>query len=109
MVLRLTREVIELPTDYTVEQRKCLVEKILSDYPEEFSYGDKMFDTKYGKRVDVNNLAKIKLDILATYLINGTLNKDKEIMTRYKEAKRPLQEVSFSQFTEKVPDMCGWY
>lgn len=109
MILRLSSINIILPNEYDVEQRKELVNSILGEYPHEFEYKDDMFDKKYGSVVDNNKITKIRLDILATYLIRADEKYTKNVMSRYKEKKRPLQEISFSQFKESVRDTKGWY
>jgi hypothetical protein len=100
---------IDLPMHYDESERLELVRRIIEDYPEEFSYQEKMFDTKYGQRQDINKIVKIKLDILGTYLIKSDKEYNKDVMTRYKEKKRPEQEMSFSQISADLIDAKGWY
>lgn len=111
MILKLSSGIkIDLPTEYNTEERVDLVNQILTDYPLEFVYnGDDMFTAKFNSKVDNNKLVKIKLDILATYIIRAEEKYSKNILSRYKETKRPLQELPFSQFKEEVQDMKGWY
>lgn len=109
MIIKLSEIEIELPNEFDLTQRKKLVNIILNRYPADFQYQEKMFDTKYSQKIDTNKLAKIKLDILATYLIRHDAGYTKDVMSRYKEETRPLQERSFSQFDENLQDMMGWY
>ncbi|WP_336786938.1 hypothetical protein [Paenibacillus sp. MMO-177] len=120
MKLRLSNgEVIELPSTVRnengdeiavpEEERLQLVNEILAKYPEEFQYMSRMFGTRCGVRQDNNKMVKIKLDILATYLIRSDEKYTKDVMSRYKEEKRPLQEVAFSQFNPDLVDMNGWH
>ena len=69
--LRLSNTEINLPAEYCLEQRKHLMEQILAQYPDEFKYPEKMIDVKYGKRVDTNKPAMIKMDVLTTYVLRG--------------------------------------
>lgn len=101
---------IELPNDFTTDERLKLVNEILAEYPHEFEYGEPTSETRFGMKQDVDMLVKIKLDILGTYIIAGDMEvNSKEIMSRYKVTKRPLQEMSFSQFNEDMVDMKGWH
>lgn len=110
MILKLREETIELPNNLSTEERLELVNNILAKYPSEFEYGDMNGETRFGQKQDTDILAKIKLDILATYLISAELElNSKEIMSRYKQVKRPLQEMSFSQFNEDMVDIKGWH
>lgn len=91
-----------------VNERLKLVEHVLAKHPEEFKYADRMFESRFGTRQDNNKLVKIKLDILGTYLIRSDKKYNDNVMTRYKEEKRPMQEMSFSQFSDDVVDINGW-
>ena len=68
MKLKLSNCEVNLPVSYTFEEKCDLMNRILAEHPEEFVYAPKMFDIKYGKRVDTNRLAIIKLDVLTTYV-----------------------------------------
>lgn len=111
MVLKLRDGLnIDLPTEYTTEERMSLVNEILAKYPSEFEYGEPISETRFGQKQDVDMLVKIKLDILGTYILAGEMEvNSKEIMSRYKQVKRPLQEMSFSQFNEDMVDIKGWH
>lgn len=112
MKLKLSTQTIQLPDELNTEERLAFVNKILEENPLEFQYGKKMFGLKYGIRQDNNKLVKIKLDILATYLIRSDKDYTKgenQVMSRYKEVKRPMQETSFSQFDKDVQDINGWH
>lgn len=101
---------IDLPNEYSTDERMKLVNKILATFPDEFEYGEPTNETRFGRKQDVDMLVKIKLDILGTYIIAGDIEiNSKEIMSRYKEVKRPLQEMSFSQFNEDMVDIKGWH
>ncbi|MGE6227619.1 hypothetical protein [Paenibacillus chitinolyticus] len=119
MILKLSNgEVIGLPTTFIdvngnettvpVEERLELVNNILSKYPDEFNFMSKMIGTRCGIRQDNNKMVKLKLDILSTYLVRCE-KYTKEIMSRYKEIARPLQEKSFSQFNPDMVDLKGWH
>ena len=110
MILKLRDINIILPNEYTTEERMELVNEILAKYPTEFEYGEPTSESRFGQKQDVDMLVKIKLDILGTYILASELEvNSKEIMSRYKEVKRPLQEMSFSQFNEDMVDMKGWH
>lgn len=104
-----TGQVIELPSGYNERERLALVKQIIREYPEEFTYSSTMFGIKYGQRQDNNRLVKIKLDILSTYLIRSDDKYTRNVMSRYKEEKRPLQEMSFSQLNPNLVEINGWY
>jgi len=109
MKLRLsTQETIELPKEYSQSQRLSFVNEILEKHPLEFQYNKNMFDVRYGQRQDSNRLIKVKLDILATYLIRSDEKYTKDVMSRYKEERRPVQEMAFSQFNPDLIDINGW-
>jgi hypothetical protein len=42
-------------------------------------------------------------------LIKSDKEYNKDVMTRYKEKKRPEQEMSFSQINADLVDAKGWY
>jgi hypothetical protein len=98
---------VKLPSEYTLEERLELVNEIIASSPSDFSYYSKMFDIKCGVRQDNNRLVKLRLDILGTYLIRSDENYTDDVMSRYKEVNRPLQERAFSQFSEDVQDLNG--
>lgn len=110
---------MELPTvvrndkglDVSVPEniRLAYVDYILKNYPEEFTYMNKMFGTRCGVRQDNNKMVKLKLEILGTYLIRSDEKYTKDVMSRYKEENRPLQEMSFSQLNPDLVDLNGWH
>lgn len=100
MKLKLSNITINLPQEHSIEDRFNLVSEILEKYYSEFVTDEPMFEKKYGSRVDLHRHVKVKLDTLATYMLNSDKDsrKDKTVMSRYKVKNRPLQEMPFSQF-----------
>lgn len=103
MNLRLSNnETINLPSDLNLEQRKELVEKILSEHSEDFKYNKKFFDTKYGKKTDNDNIVKVRLDILGTYILKADPKYTETIMSQSKIRSRQRTEIPLSCF--KIDD-----
>lgn len=103
-------ERIDLPNDLDIEERKALVNRLLETYPADFSYGDgDLIGSRYGMRQDNNHLVKVRLDVLATYLIRGEPDYTETVMSNYKKQVRPQQERPFSQFHKNTIETNGWH
>lgn len=96
MYIKIYNNKIKLPKEYNYEERLKLVNELLEEYPEEFEYKEKMFDIKYGKKIDTNMYVMKRLEVLGTYLIKCDADYKDTIMSTYKEKARPKQEVPFS-------------
>ncbi len=80
-----------LPLDLDLYERIELAEKIIKDYSTSFEYsGAQSSDRK----------AQIRLDILATYILNAVKGIRGDVMSRYKIKRRPYQERPFSNFSD---------
>lgn len=89
MKLRLHDCNIDLPNELDINERKDFVNVVLKDHLEDFVVtGD----------FNIDKVVTVKLDILATYILQGIkdIRKDKMIMSRYKEKRRPHQEIVVS-------------
>jgi hypothetical protein len=102
MKIRFKDIVIDLPNDLNTEERIEFVNRIIIEHGDELAYQEKMFDTKYGKAIDTNKLIKVRLDILATYILIADPSYTKDIMSQYKIKMRPFQEIPFSQFPDEM-------
>jgi len=94
MRLKLHECTVDLPSGLSVEERNNFVKNILEEYPGNFiTTGD----------LGIDKLPNIRLDILATYILQGVkdIRKDKTIMSRYKEKRRPFQETVISNLSNK--------
>lgn len=107
MKLKLNNITIPLPKEYDLNQRIELVNDILTNYKDELNYNLDVLRNK--NKIDFNSLVEIRLDILGTYILQAYKVNDKSIMTRYKLKYRPLQETSFSQFSESLVEENGLY
>lgn len=83
--LKLRTIEINLPNDYDSEQREELVKGIMDKYPDDFKY------TYFSK---MDRLIEKRLEILATYLLNGMSDIRNNVMSKYKENNRVVQEKS---------------
>jgi hypothetical protein len=95
IVFKVTRRI---QNEYTQEERKAFINTILAKYHTDFEYKASC-EMANNKGIDRNNIVKVRLDILATYLLRVDIEYRKTILTRYKEVKRPQQEVPFWQFS----------
>lgn len=98
---------IDLPSECDLQQRKELVNKILNEYPCEFQYSDRQFETKYGGKIDVNAQVKMKLDILATYLLMGTPEYTSDTMSEHKIKTRKKTELPWTYFSPENTEKLG--
>jgi hypothetical protein len=69
----------------------ALSEAIINDNPLDF--------TMTGHAV-ADHKVKIRLDILGTYILNSAENIRTDVMSRYKEKRRPFQERSVSTISD---------
>lgn len=83
------KETIDLPLDLELNERVSYVNKLLEKYPEDFRYKD---------NYNTDRIVGVRLDILATYMLNKVENIRNDVMSRYKEKNRPVQEQSISNF-----------
>lgn len=82
---------IKLPLELDYLERMKFAEKVILDNPESFQITG--FD-----RAD--NKVKVRLDILATYILNAVEDIREDVMSKYKQNVRPYQEKSISNLPE---------
>lgn len=85
-----------LPTDINTQERIELCNKIIDDNPEYFSQS--IAANRYGKGTASDKVCS-RLNIMATYILNGESSDDKDgytLLSNYKEERNKRTEITFS-------------
>ncbi|WDV47047.1 hypothetical protein PV797_04925 [Clostridiaceae bacterium M8S5] len=92
MILKLAgSKKLTLPNEFDLDERLKFTEDIMNENPECFKLtGDLKSD---------NNVST-RLDILGTYILNSMKDIRKTVLSRYKEKRRPYQELAFSSLSK---------
>jgi len=90
MKLKLHDREIKLYSELSVGNRMALANSLINDNPLDFTMtSHSVADFK----------VKIRLDTLGTYILNAVDDVRTDVMSRYKEKRRPFQERSIGTFT----------
>lgn len=78
---------INLPKFETTQERVDFAGKIIAEKPDSFKFVD---------IPEQDRLVSIRLDVLATYILQADVEQEKDILTRYKTKARRKTEIPFS-------------
>ena len=92
MKLKLYSGDIQFPLNLNTQERMIFAQKIIDDNPESFT------QSGYDK---ADNKVRVRLDILATYILNAEKDIRENVMSRYKEKRRPFQEKPISCLSKR--------
>ncbi len=76
-----------MPSEYTLAERKVFVNQILAGHHADFEYKEKPSEGSNSENIDINNIVKERLDILAACLLRADTEYRKSVLSRHKRSK----------------------
>lgn len=92
MRLKLYSGDIQLPLNLDTAERMIFAQRVIEKNPESF------MQTGFEK---ADNKVRVRLDILSTYILNSEKGIRDNVMSRYKEKRRPYQEKPISCLSQR--------